>query len=138
MKDDFPVFGLPTMPIRTPSLMGFDASAVLSSFEISFIMFLFCSFIFFSTFFGKSSSEKSIKVSKFAKLAVIFLLISVVNSLNPPEMFFIASSLCFSVSALIISEMLSVFTRSILLFNKALFVNSPGSASLAPTPSNVL
>ena len=36
------------------------------------------------------------------------------------------------------SEILSVFTRSILLFNKALFVNSPGSASLAPFFSNVL
>ena len=136
-NDDFPVFGLPITETTKPSLMGLEILELLSSFSILFIMFLFCSNTLINIFFGKSSSEKSISASMFAKIKLISLLICLTKELSSPEKFEIAKLLCFSVSAFIKSDNPSVWMRSSLSFIKDLLVNSPGSASLTPKISNV-
>ena len=133
-KDDFPTLGLPTIAKLNPSLINFPSSALLRSEFISFIDFSKLS----ATFNGilgsisSSSSVKSTANSTNANMLSIYSLNLLISLDKYPLLCINADFIAKSVLAVIISITASAWDKSILPFKKALFVNSPGSASLAP------
>ena len=133
-KEDFPTLGLPTMAKLNPSLIILPASAPLSSTFISSIQ-LFKLFSTFLGILGSISSSSSVKSTANSTKAITFSIYSLNLFIcldKYPELCIKADFIDKSVLALIRSITASACDKSILPFKKALLVNSPGSAILAP------
>ena len=132
INEDFPAFGFPRITVLIPSLTRRPLSAESSIF--------WSSAIYPRTWTANSSPKPSAWMcsgsSRAASINAILPIIPFLNFsilfLTLPLNWFRELSSAISLFALITSITASAWDRSIRPFKKARFVNSPGSASLAP------
>ena len=131
-KEDLPTFGLPIIVVLIPSLIILPLFALSESF----LSLSKTSLPSFKTgVLSNSSCISSVKLIEYSTWDSIsnnWSLNCLIFLLTLPSNCFILTEYALSVFALIISIIASAWDKSILPFKKALLVNSPASASLAP------
>ena len=129
---DFPTFGLPAITALTPSLYIFPSPYVRASRLSSSTMTVISSAAVGRLPSATSSSEKSMDVSRMARISMIALRSVSILPARSPLRRETARSSALSVCAMIVSATASACERSIRSLRKARSVNSPRFARRAP------